>query len=132
MKRLVAMMIVLVGACGGGGAKKPPDVEQARAEPPADESPPAGGRVMAGTPDQPRVQASVTDSQPNSLGTMVTISAGSNEGVAQGWTGKILDAADRPLGEVQIMLVTESTSIGRTSLRVDEVPRDSQVLLSPP
>jgi hypothetical protein len=125
MRRLIAAMFVVAGACGGG--KKP-------AEPagPAEAAVPAGGRVMAGTPDVPRVQAEITDIQPNSLGTMVTIGAGSDDGVANGWTGKILDAADRPLGDLQIVHVTESSSIGRTSVSAGEIPRDAQVLLSPP
>jgi hypothetical protein len=130
MKRPWAVMIVVVGACGGGGggAKKPADVPEAA----VDEQPPAGGRVMAGTPDQPHVQATITEIRPNSIGTIVEISAGSNQGVAQGWTGKILDPGDRPLGDLQILLVTDTSSTGRTMLSVDEVPPDAQVLLSPP
>jgi hypothetical protein len=122
MKRLFAVMIVVVAACGGGTKTPPPVAEE----------PPSGGRVMAPKPGETRVQAEITDVQPNSLGTMVTIGAGSADGVADGWTGTIMDAADRPLGDLQIVHVSESASIGKTSLSVDEIPRDGQVLLSPP
>jgi hypothetical protein len=120
MRQITAMFVatLFVGACGGGAKQE--------------KEPPAGGRVMAPTPDQPRVQAGITDVRPNSLGTMVTVDAGSDRGVAEGWSGTILDPGDRPLGTLQIMTVTSTSSIGRTSLSADEVPSNAMVVLSPP
>lgn len=67
--------------------------------------------------------------------TIITISAGSDKGVAKGWRGQVLRGdTDTPMvgGDVIVIRVDKTRTTGKTKLTVDQISANPYVKLSPP
>jgi hypothetical protein len=66
---------------------------------------------------------------------LVTISAGTDQGVGKGWRGKVLRGdSDSPLdgGDVTVIRVGKRDTIGKVHLTTDQIGANPRVKLSPP
>jgi hypothetical protein len=66
---------------------------------------------------------------------LVTVAVGSDQGVAKGWTGRVLRGdTDNPLdgGDVTVIRVGKRETIGKVKLTTDQISTNPRVKLSPP
>lgn len=66
---------------------------------------------------------------------VITISVGSDKGVAQGWKGKVLRGdSDTPIdnGDVLVIRVGKRETVGKVHLTTDQISSNPRVKLSPP
>jgi len=66
---------------------------------------------------------------------LITIGAGSNSGIAKGWTATVLRGdSGTPLsgGEVTIVRIDKQATVGKVKLTTDQIKQNDKVKLSPP
>ncbi|HEY5949171.1 MAG TPA: hypothetical protein VIV40_26945 [Kofleriaceae bacterium] len=66
---------------------------------------------------------------------VITIAAGSDQGVVKGWTGRVMRGdSDTPLdgGEVNVIRIGKRETVGKVRLTTDQVAANPKVKLSPP
>ena len=81
------------------------------------------------------VKARVIGNSVQGNATIITISAGKKQGVKLDWRGTVLRGdSDSPMvgGDVKIIRVDETRTIGRTKLTTDQISSNPYVKLSPP
>jgi hypothetical protein len=81
------------------------------------------------------VKARVIGNSVQGDSTIITISAGKKQGVGTGWRGQVLRGdTDSPMvgGEVTVVRVDDTRTIGKTKLTTDQVSANPYVKLSPP
>jgi hypothetical protein len=131
MRRLVMIVCVIAGVSMGALPGQTETVAASGAAPttPPPVPPPCTYgmrlRVVARI-----IQTKVQDSQ-----LVVTITAGSNEGVASNWTGHVLRGesdVSLPGGEIQIVRVGKTLTIGKIHLTGDELLANLRVKLTAP
>jgi hypothetical protein len=125
MRRLVMVVCAIAGMSMG---IRQGQTETVPAKPGAAPPPPP---CTDGAPI--RVFAQIIGIVPYNSQLIVTISAGSQAGVARGWTGHVLRrGSDDPLpgGEIQIVRVEKTLSIGKVRLAEDEILDNRRVKLT--
>lgn len=68
--------------------------------------------------------------------TVLTIGAGSNQGIAKGWRATVLrgDSGDQPMsgGDITIVRIDKAATIGKVRLTTDQIKANDRVKFSPP
>ena len=79
-----------------------------------------------------KLPARVIDVNVQGSDTVITVDKGSNNGVAQGWTGKVLDNG-KPVagGDFIVVRVTKTAAIGKVKLTADRVSHATVELQEP-
>jgi len=83
----------------------------------------------------PPVTARVIKNEVQGGEVTITIAVGSEKGVAQGWTGRVLRGdTDNPLdgGEVHVVHVGKRETAGKVHLTTDQISQNPRGKLSPP
>ena len=81
------------------------------------------------------VTARVIHNEIQGTDTLITISAGSDQGVGKGWSGHVLRGdTDTPIegGDVTVIRVTKRDTVGKVHLTTDIIAQNPRVKLAPP
>ena len=102
--------------------------------PPCDKSAPDADNPKCSIKANP-ITGRVIKTEVQGSETLVTIAVGEDQGVAKGWTGRVLRAdSDNPIdgGDVTVIRVGKRETIGKTRLTTDQISSNPRVKLSPP
>jgi hypothetical protein len=128
MRRLVMIVCVIAGVSMGALPGQTETVAASGAAPPPVPPPCTYGMRL-------RVVARIINMRVQDSQLVVTITAGRNEGVASNWTGHVLRGdsdVSLPGGEIQIVRVDKTLTIGKTHLTGDELAANVRVKLTAP
>jgi hypothetical protein len=102
--------------------------------PPCDKSNPNSENPKCNVKDPP-VTGRVIKNEVQGGDVVITIAAGSEQGVGKGWTGRVLRGdSDNPIdgGDVTVIRVGRRETVGKVRLTTDQVSANPRVKLSPP
>jgi hypothetical protein len=126
MRRLVILGCAIAGVLSAG---VPSGWTEAVPDKPGEVPPPCTVGV------RPRISATISSVVFRNSQTLVIISAGRMAGVGDGWIGHVLRGdsdVSLPGGEIQIVSVAKTVSLGKVHLTQDQLDANPRVELTPP